>query len=206
MEGIQPTMNNEQIEFWNKLKRRHLDDIDKCLAINANYAATKTMLSFIDVLGSFYCGLIESNKNYYIPVSAESNIKKPAIINGKKYKRSGSGQCFVKFTKKYLGGIFKYKIKVGGKFVSASEILYNHFRCGMIHEGHSKYGTGIFRENLGALFIPDINGLEIALNILALRDTLRNATFNYENDLLLPKDPFIYERWFERYNYLTNPH
>lgn len=195
-------MNDVQKDFWDKLKRWHLDDIDICLANNANYAATKTMLSFIDVLGAFYGGLIEHKGKYYVLAGGGSRTKKRIKINKKLYEESGTKKQFLNFTKNYLNEFFQYKLKVKSKKVNLAGILYDHFRCGMIHEGHPKSGTGILRENSPIIIYYNYGGLKVALNILALRDMLRRAVFKFEQDLSDSKQPERMARWEERFNYL----
>jgi len=195
-------MNNEQRDFWDTLKRWHLDDIDKCLAVEANYAATKTMLSFIDVLGAFYGGLIKYKGKYYVPAGGGGRSKKPVIINGKSYEVSGTKNQFLNFTKNYLHEFFEARVPIGKK-MRLSDVLYDHFRCGMIHEGHSKLGTGIARVNTPIVIYSNYDNVPVVLNILALRDMLRRATFEYERDLFGVKQLERMRRWQERYDFLA---
>lgn len=196
-------MNDEQKDIWERFKRWHLDDIDKCLAIQANYAATKTMLSFIDALGAFYGGLIEHRgKSYVLPGGNRKHIGKTKQMNSKIYEQTSTKKQFLNFVKNYMTEFFKYKVVSGNKQIRLSDILYDHFRCGMIHEGHPKYGTGIIRENSRVIAYENYGGVRVALNILTLRDMLRNAVFSYEKDLADQDQKERMIRWLERYNYL----
>ena len=196
-------MNKQEIDFWEKLKRWHLDDIDKCLAVNANYAAAKTMLSLIDALGALYGGLIEYKGKYYVLAGGCSRSKITKKIYRKQYEESGTKKQFLNFTKNYLNEFFQYKIKVKSKEILLADILYDHFRCGLIHEGHPKFGTGICRENNLNFFYFNYGGVRVALNILALRDMLRRATFAYERDLFDKRQPEKMKRWKERFRFLS---
>ncbi|MBU0999196.1 hypothetical protein KKG24_02715 [Patescibacteria group bacterium] len=191
------------MDFWEKLKRWHLDDIDKCLVVNANYAATKTMLSLVDALGALYGGLIEHKGKYYVLVGDGSRSKATIKLYRKQYEESGTKKQFLNFTKNYLNEFFQYKTKVKSREILLADILYDHFRCGLIHEGHPKFGTGICRENNFNFFILNSGGVKIALNILALRDMLRRAVFTYEKDLFDKTQPERMKRWKERFKYLS---
>ncbi|KKP88720.1 MAG: hypothetical protein UR93_C0009G0008 [Berkelbacteria bacterium GW2011_GWA2_35_9] len=195
-------LDNTKIEFWNKFKRWHLDDIDICLANNANYAATKTMLSLIDSLGGFYGGLIEYNNIYYVPAGGGSRSKKIYDINNKSFEKSGSKKQFLNFTKNYLHEFFETKLPFG-KNIRLSDVLYEHFRCGIIHEGQPKFGTGITKENTPIVIYTNYKNIPVVLNILALRDMLRRAVFEYERDLSDNKQPERMIRWQIRYDFLT---
>lgn len=194
-------MNDEQREIWEKLKRWHFDDIEKCLNADANFAAAKMELTFIDILGAFYGGLIEDKGQYYVLKGRgrySKNIK-TCVINGRIYEETGTKRQFLNFTKNYLNEFYIFKIKSNSKKIIAADILYEHFRCGLIHEGFPKYGTGIYKSNDGELFSFD-QGVKVALNIITLRDRLMIAVEEFENDLI-KKERIM--RWQQRFDYLN---
>ncbi|MBI5071885.1 hypothetical protein HZB93_03285 [Candidatus Falkowbacteria bacterium] len=192
-------MNEEEKEFWEKLKRWHLDDVDICIGNNANYAASKMMLTLIDILGAFHGGMIRYKSKYYVLPGGKRKQKSKTIkIEGKNYEQTTNKEQFLSFLKNYIHEFYEIKVKHGSKEKRAAEILYDHFRCGLVHEGHSKLGTGLARIN-NAEPIINKDGL-LVLNILALRDLVRRATFKFEKDLNKEK---MLKRWRERYNFLT---
>jgi hypothetical protein len=215
-------MDQQEKEFWDKLKRWHLDDIDICLANGANYAATKTMLSLIDALGGFYGGLVEKEvneiyecknckkqkffkkKKYLVRAGGGGRSKniKTYNVDGVIYEESGSKKEFLNFVNNYINEFYKIKIKSKTKKWRAAEILYDHFRCGLIHEGHSKFGTGITNYNDMEIFKYDL-GVPIALNIVCLRDLVRRAIFEFEKDVFHKKIKERVIRWEDRFNYLS---
>lgn len=193
-------MNAQELDFWEKLKRWHLDDIDICIGNGANYAATKMMLTLIDILGALYGGLVQKGDNYYVLAGGGRGNAKTVVIDKVTYEKSGTKAQFKNFVKNYMHEFYEIFISTNNKRIRAVEVLYNHFRCGLVHEGHSKYGTGIIRENNDQLISQ--RGLYITLNILALRDLVRKAMFNFEKDLNDNKQPERMIRWRIRYKYL----
>lgn len=193
-------MTDEEINFWIRLRDWNLNDIDKCLSSNINYGAAKLMLSYIDILGGFYGGLIQEERKYYVRPGGDGRSKNLKIIeiNGVKYTESGSKEQFLSFVKNYINEF--YKIKFEKK--SAAEYLYDHFRCGLIHEGHPKIGTGITKLNNKELLLFDHPIVPIVLNIQYLRDCLRAATFEYEDDVFVKNIKERVIRWRDRFQYL----
>lgn len=202
----------EEKEFWDKLKRWHLDDIDICLANNANYAATKMMLSFIDILGGFHGGLIHIEKDDLgkkidgdlVRAGGGGRSNKITKVNNISYEKSGSRKEFLNFVKNYINEFNRIRYKTGKKNWSATEILYDCFRCGLMHEGYSKFGTGIIKSNDREIIKLDIPNIPIVLNIVYLRDLVRRATFEFENDVFKKKLKYKIIRWKDRYDYLTS--
>jgi len=202
----------EQIKFWNKIKRWNLQNIEICLANNANSSALLTMLAFIDFLGGFYGGLIRKKvvhenekKSIEWLVRAGGQRKKTKEyykIDEINYEKSGPRDQFLNFVKNYMNVFHKTRFKKNGKSRIAADILYDHFRCGFVHEGFSKTGTGIIREHNNVVWIINDPSCPIILNIYALRDLLRKSVFEYEKDVFEKKLKERTVRWKDRYKYI----
>jgi hypothetical protein len=185
--------DNEK-QNWDSLKRWHLDDID--------------------ILGGFYSGLIFKEKddsdkkiNKYLVRSGgnrRNKSKKIYRVNNKEYEESGSKEVFLNFVKNYINEFYKIKIKTNKKSWSAAEILYDHFRCGFMHEGHAKLGTGIVKSNDKEIIKFNIENVPIVLNILYLRDLVRKAVFEFEDDVFVKQEKANVRRFKDRFEYLTS--
>jgi len=215
-------MTEEERLFWEQFKRYHLEDIDRCIANNANFGALTLILITIDALGGFYKGLIEKeieevyeckncrirrrNKKKKWVVRVGGNrvdlAKKTYIINGIKYEESNSRDVFVNFIKNYMRDFFK-EVQKGTRKKRAVEILYSHFRNGLIHEGVPKIGTTVYRRYTPELFesYPH-QEIFMRINLLSFRDRFLKALYDYERDLFDINQPERLKRWRDRFNYL----
>lgn len=208
--ATEKAMTSQEREFWERLKDWHLNDIDICLANGANYAAARTMLSYVDILGGFYGGLIKREGDYCVRVQEPGTSKNSVKINNDEYEKSGTKKQFFRFVRKYMNAFYRIKVKVRTEHIEKelrlADILYDHFRCGLVHEGHPKLGTEIVRENSDVILRVrsdfNVNKPLASLNILALRDKLRSATFQFERDLNDASHPERLARWRERYEFL----
>lgn len=186
-------MNSIEKNFWDTLKHWVLDDIDVCLDHNANVGATKLIFSAIEVFGSFYVGRGYKNNENLVRAKAGS---------GKQVEKAGSKKAFKAFVKSYLPEFNKVIFNINGKRIKAADLLYTHFRCGLIHEGVMKVGTGIVKENWRDLFVPAPKGFLTFLNIHAMRDYLRTAVNSFDKDLSDLNQPERLRRWGDRYKFL----
>ena len=215
-------MTKEEKAFWEKFKRWHLESIDRCIANDVNFGAATLILITIDALGGFYKGLIEKEveeiykckkcgsqkkirkKKWLVRVGGNrvNPAKKIYSIDGIKYEESNSRDVFVNFIKNYMRDFFK-EVQEGTKKKRAVEILYSHFRNGLVHESGPKIGTGVYRSYSPELFksYPK-QKIFMAINLLSFRDRFVKAFYDYEKDLFNEKQPERLKRWRDRFDYL----
>lgn len=213
-------MTKQEKEFWEKFKRWHLESIDRCIANDVNFGAITLILITTNALGGFYKGLIEKEvtevyeckkynnkrkvkkKKWLVRVggSRANPAKKIYFINGIKYEESSNRDVFVNFIKNYMRDFFR-EVQKGTKKKRAVEILYSHFRNGLVHEGGPKIGTGVYRSYSPELFksYPQ-QKIFMAINLLSFRDRFVKALYDYERDLFGLKERLT--RWRDRFNYL----
>lgn len=216
-------MTKQEKSFWEKFKRWHLGSIDRCIANDVNFGAATLILTTIDALGGFYKGLIEKEiieiykcrkcgdkkrlKRKKWLVRMGGNRTNPAnkiyTINGINYEESNSKGAFVNFIKNYMRDFFEM-VQKGTKKKRAVEILYSHFRNGLVHEGGPKIGTGVYRNYTPELFKPNPGQkIFMAINLLSFRDRFVKALYDYEKDLFdIENQPERLNRWRDRFNYL----
>lgn len=204
-------LTDDQTTFWKDLTNRFENDIKKCLDAQANYSATIVMLTYIDILGSFYGGLTKYEKSkseYYVRgggAGRSKKSKKTKTINNIIYEESGTKEQFKNFIKNHIDEIYSYR---SSKNISGTDLIYEHFRCGMIHEGNPRFGMGIFRNSSSNLFIENHytenqNKYDIVLNIIKLFELIKCARTKFDQSLR-QKNRIV--RWNERYNFLVNRH
>jgi len=202
-------MTKQEKTFWEKFKRWHIESIDRCIANNVNFGAATLILTTIDALGGFYKGLIEKKVNRKKKLlvrmggSRANPPKKIYTIKGVKYEESSSRDVFVNFIKNYMRDFFE-EVQKGTRKKRAVEILYSHFRNGLVHEGGPKIGTGVYRNYSPELFksYPK-QKIFMAINLLSFRDRFVKALYDYEKDLFdIKNQPERLKRWRDRFNYL----
>lgn len=185
-------MNPEEREFWNRLKRWTLNDIDICLGHNANVGAAKLMCCAIESFGSFYIGR-GFNED-------ERRVRPKGGSGENRASRVGVKNAFVAFVKNYISELNSFILRIEGLGKkNGGELLYDHFRNNLIHEGSPSIGIGIIREE-GNRILVRAEGYIALVNLLALRNALERAITSYDGGLNDEAQPERLRRWRDRYN------
>lgn len=187
-------MNKEEKDFWKRYVRWTLDDIDICYKHKANVGAAKLICAAVDALGSFYVG--RGYENDEQKIRAKGGSGKSGIV------RAGSRDAFIAFVSNYMPEIKKFILRiedVGKK--NGAELLYDHFRNGLIHEGLPGIGLGIIRKRDKRFFLP-AEGFVALVNLPALKATFKQAVRKYSKSLNDDSQPERLHRWRDRYLYL----
>lgn len=187
-------MNTEEKYFWKKFIKWTLDDIDVCIKHDANAGAAKLMCAAIDSFGSFYVGKgFEGDENKVRPQGGSSNTSS---------EQSGVRKAFIAFGSNYLYELKTFIIRIDGLGKkNGVEILYDHFRNGLIHAGMPEVGLEIIRENDQEILLQK-NGYIALINIIALRSSLSSGLEKFTADLNDKNQPERLIRWRDRYVHL----
>lgn len=187
-------MNKEEKEFWNRFIRWTLNDIDTCFKYKANVGAAKLICTAIDSFGSFYIGRGFENDEQQVRPKGGSRSSRPT--------KAGSRDAFVSFISNYMPEINKFILSIEGiGKKNGSELLYDHFRNGLIHGGLPGIGLGIVRKRDKKVLLPS-KGYIALINLPALKSVLKVAVKHYSKDLSNNGLPERLRRWRDRFNYL----
>jgi len=187
-------MNKEEKVFWNRFTRWTLADIDTCYKYKANVGAAKLICAAVDAIGSFYAGRGYEND--------EQKIRPKGGSGKSETTRAGSRDAFIAFVSNYMPEIKKFILRiedVGKK--NGAELLYDHFRNGLIHEGLPNIGLGIVRRKDKKVLLP-AEGYVALVNLPALKTTFKQAVKEYSKSLNDNSQPERLHRWRDRYLYL----
>jgi len=186
-------MNKKETVFWEQFIKWTLDDIDVCIKYNANVGAAKLICSAIDSFGSFYVGR---------GFMGDENRVRPKGGSGNTDEKSGVRDAFVAFGSNYMSDLKTFIVTIDGLGKkNGVEILYDHFRNGLIHAGMPGIGLGIVRNDDQNVFLRK-DGFVAMVNIIALRSALDCGLKKFTVDLNDSNQPERLVRWRDRYSSL----
>lgn len=152
---------SSQESFLDRLTRWFTHDVDVCMNNDAFIGAMTLMLCHISALSSYYSGRtierVQSDEKEFLDFYKKYFIVFPVITQPKINDRTG-------------------KIK-------SVSIIYNHFRCGLIHEGLMKNGTALDRgRDKPSFYIHQSSG-DIVLNVDHFYEDYKKVIEKYKKDI-----------------------
>lgn len=152
---------NDQESFLDRLTRWFTHDVKVCIENDAFIGAMTLMLCHISAFASYYSGRV---------VDRPQNDEKE----------------FLDFYQKYFTVfpvITQPQIDNRTGRIKEVSLIYNHFRCGLIHEGLMKKGTALDRGIEKPNFYIHINSRDIVLNVDHFYEDYKKVIQKYKNDV-----------------------
>lgn len=187
-------MNGEEKNFWKRFVEWTLADIDICLKYKANVGAAKLICAAIDSFGSFYIGRGFKSK--------ENDVRPKGGSGHTQAEKAGSRDAFIAFVSNYMPNLKKFVLGIEGiGRKNGAELLYDHFRNGLIHEGLPEIGIGIARKRDKRILLS-AEGYIALVNLFPLKSALKSAVKQYTKELNAKNQPERLQRWRDRFNHL----
>jgi len=173
--------SKKENNFWFTYKNDLLQGISEEIQRKNEIAAGKLLFCAIDAMGLFYKGAFIKQGDWYVLPGGNGN---PRSTNDEK---SGSKDCFCN----YLKNCWPEKLPTS----FCKDILYEIYRCGLIHEGRPKkdYQISInekffIRKTLSILkgyelFLKSIDTFEKYLETESCRVNRWKARYDYMNKI-----------------------
>lgn len=183
------TLNDSETKYWQQYKVDLLQGIDDCLKQDQLLAVGKLIFCAIDSLAAFYIGYNDNrSKNQKVMAGGGGRSQ------GNIYENSSVGKYFDNYLKNCCDKIYRENIELNTQKEALRDLLYNDYRCGLVHEGRPKRNLGTNKNN--KLLFSDSS-----LSMTKMRDLLSDSIKVFDKEL--KSNDYRVRRWRDRYNYLT---
>lgn len=183
------SLTKNEKNYWKKYKTDLLQGIDVCLNKNQLFAAGKLIFCAFDSLAAFYIGYNDKRSRNKKVLSGGGGRSRGNI-----YESSSVKKYFDNYLKNCCNHIYRKTIKINNKKEAMREVLYEDYRCGLVHEGRPKRNLKLSMDKK-SLFDNS------SLSLIIMKKILLNSIKIFDGQL--GKNGYRVRRWRERYDYLV---
>ena len=87
---------------------------------------------------------------------------------------------------------------------SAADIFYNHFRCGILHQGEVK-SSGLIRIDTANMVLPSDDGQSLIINRWYFHEAILEEIKEYKEELMIGLDLALREHFIKKMNEISRP-
>lgn len=183
-------LDKEEELYWKKYKIDLLQGVANCLKKKQLLAAGKLIFCAFDSLAAFYVGYNDKRgRNQKVMSGGDGRSC------GNIYESSLIREYFDNYLKNCCDKIYGVNITINTQQENLRDVLYNDYRCGLIHEGRPKRNLKVNSDK--KLLFSDYS-----LSLIKMQNLLLNSAEIFDQEL--KKDGYRVSRWRDRYKYLIN--